>query len=111
MVKLYMYKGDRRPSIKPTLKYRDGSVVNLTGCTVKFQLVDLKTNVTVLNETAEVLVPNSDGKVQYDWKADETNVDGTHHRIRFEVTFADSTKMTFPRKDDFYIDFKEKEAI
>lgn len=106
-----MFKGDRRPSIKPTLKYTDGSVVNLTDCTVKFQLIELKTNVTVLNETASILEPKSDGKVQYDWKAGETNVDRTEYKIRFEVAFADNTKQTFPRKDNFYIDFKEKEAI
>lgn len=111
MVKMKMFKGDRRPSIKATLEYIDGTAVNLTDCTVKLQLIELKTNVTILNETAGILSPASDGKVQYDWKVDETNVDRTNYKIRFEVTFADSTKQTFPRKDDFYIDFKEKEAL
>jgi len=111
MVKIKIFKGDRRPSIKPTLKYKDGTIVNLTDCTVKMQLIEIETNVIILNETANVLSPASDGKVQYDWKVDETDVDKTHYKIRFEVQFADNTKQTFPRNDDFYVDFKEKEAL
>lgn len=106
-----MYKGDRRPSIQATLKKTDGSVVDLSGCSVKFQLIELNSNVTVLNETASIQTPASAGIVKYDWKAGETDLNDIHYRIRFEVTFADSTKQTFPKDDNFYVDFHDKEAV
>ena len=111
MTKLTLYKGDRRPSIKATLKYTDGTTVNLTDCTVKFQLVEVKTNVTILNETASIKAPSTTGVVQYDWKSGETDVDKSKYKARFAVTFEDGRIQTFPRKDDLYITFKKKENV
>jgi len=107
---MYMYKGDLHPPIKATLQYEDESVVNLAGCTVKFQLVEVETNITVLDETANI-IDASNGKVQYSWKTGETDLDKQDYRGRFQVTFADSKAQTFPKKDNFYIYFNEKEGV
>jgi len=111
MKTLYMFKGDLHPPIKAALEYPDGSIVNLEGCTVRFQLVEVKTNITVLDETANVLEPAGDGIVQYNWKTGETDLDKQEYKGRFAVTFADSKTQTFPRKDSFHIFFNEKEGV
>jgi len=110
MVEIKMYKTELRPSIKATLKWPDGTVVDLTGCTANFQLVETETGLVLLNKTATILSPPTGGIVQYDWETGETNVQKNKYKLRFEITFSDSKKQTFPRADNFYATFYDKEG-
>lgn len=105
-----MYKTELRPSIKATLKWPDGTVVNLTGCTAKFQLVERDTGLVILNKAATVLSPPTNGIVQYDWEAGETGVQKSKYKIRIEITFADAKIQTFPCADNFFVIFADKEG-
>ena len=103
-----MVKGDLKPSIKATLTYKDGSIVDLTSCSVKFHMK--KDDGTLLiDKTATILNPPTDGRVQYDWASGETNVTGLC-KVEFEVTFADTKKQTFPAGEPFDIVFREENA-
>lgn len=105
-----MYKTELRPSIKATLKWPDGTVVNLTDCSAKFQLVEKDTGNVILNKTATILSPPTSGIVQYDWVAGETDVQSSKYKLRIEITFADTKKQTFPRADNFFVTFADKEG-
>ena len=108
-----MVKNDRQPSILATLQYEDGTAVNLTGATVKFHMS--KDGVILNNKAAVIVAPATSGVVRYDWEATDTAVtlgsDGfCRCKGEFEVTFADTTKMTFPTKGDFQIIFRNEYA-
>jgi hypothetical protein len=111
MVEIKMYKTELRPSIKATLKWPDGTVVDLTGCTAKFQLVERDTGLVILSKAATVVSPPTNGIVQYDWASGETDVPKDKYKLRIEITFADSKIQTFPRADNFFVIFADKEGI
>lgn len=108
-----MVKNDLKPSILATLKYEDGTVVDLTGCTVKFHLK--KGDTLLFNKAAVVVAPATSGVVRYDWATGDTTVtldaDG-YARCSgdFEITFSDTKKMTFPTKGDLEIIFRDEYA-
>jgi len=110
MTELKMFKGDLQPSVKTTLK-KDGIVVPLTGCTAKFQLVEVDTGIAVFSKTATVLTPPTNGQVQYDWVTGDTAQPNKKYKIRIEITFGDTTQQTFPKDDDFYLILTEKEGV
>lgn len=105
-----MVKGDLKPSVLATLKYSDGTIVNLTGCTAKFHM---KKGTTVkVNAAATILTPATNGQVRYDWTGTDTTVtldaDGyVVYEAEFEITFADGNVMTFPTKAEFEIKFRD----
>lgn len=105
-----MVKGDLKPSVLATLKYSDGTVVDLTGCTAKFHM---KKGATVkVNAAATIVAPATSGQVRYDWTGTDTTVtleaDGyVLYEAEFEITFADSKVMTFPTKAEFEIKFRD----
>lgn len=102
-----MVRNDTRPNIEATLTYDDGSVVDLTNCTVKFHM--RKENGAVVVDKAASLQDAPNGVVLYTWEAEDTNVLGTC-KGEFEVTFQDTTIQTFPKIDDFVIEFREEHA-
>ena len=105
-----MVKGDRKPSVLATLKYSDGTTVDLTGCTAKFHM---KKGATVkVNASATIISPPTNGQVRYDWIIGDTDVtleaDGyVLYEAEFEITFADGKVMTFPTKAEFEIKFRD----
>ena len=107
MVRIFMVEKDLRPVIIATLKREDGTIVDLSGCSVKFNMN--KDEVNLINKTATILSPPTDGKVQYNWEAGDTDVTGLCYG-EFEVTFADTKKQSFPSEGDFEIVFREEYA-
>ena len=93
-----MVKGDRKPSIQAQLKCADGTIPDLTDCTVKF-LMD-KEGVTLIYTAGSVVAPATSGIVQYDWATDDTIVTGVC-RGEFEITWADGLTTTWPTEGDF----------
>jgi len=113
MVEVKMYKGELRPSIKATLKWNNPAktVVDLTDCTAKFQLIERDTGIVIFSKTATILSPPSNGQVQYDWETGDTNVAKDEYKARFEITFSDTKIQSFPINDDLYITFSNKEGV
>jgi len=105
MVTIYMVEGDLKPIIEATLTYKDGSIVNLAGCTVKFHMMQKST--VLIDKPAEILEPKTEGKIRYNWEAGDTNITGKC-TAEFEVTFSDSKTMTFPTETTFEIVFRKQ---
>jgi hypothetical protein len=102
-----MVKNDLKPSVLATLKYADGTVVDLTGCTAEFHLKQGDT--VLIDKSAVILDPTTNGQVRYDWEAGETAYTGLCN-AEFEITFSDGEKMTFPTKGDLEVVFREEYA-
>jgi hypothetical protein len=90
MATFYIKQNDTRPSLYAQL-LQDGSVVDLTGCTVLFGLRGMDAKEAVITDAAT-------GNVRYDWEAEDTATTG-NYQAEFEVTFADATVETFPNND------------
>jgi len=109
-----MVKNDLQPSVEATLKRKDGTIVDLTGCTVKFHMRSPE-GILLIDESAVIVSPPTSGKVRYDWQAArdtkprDTNVVGSC-KAEFEVVYPDGATLTFPAKGDFYIHFREEYA-
>lgn len=84
---------DLLPPIESTLKYADGSVINLTGATVKF-IMTTQQFVSVVNAAATVVTPLA-GAVSYDWAAGDTD-DVGDFRAEWEITFGNGKPLTVP---------------
>ena len=80
MAAFYIKRGDTRPSLYATLT-QEGSVVDLTGATVRFHMGN------VVDASAEILEASA-GTVRYNWVAADTLLEGSY-RAEFEVTFPD----------------------
>lgn len=93
-------QNDTGPSLLVTLKDGDGNVINLTGATVRFHMVDLSGNTKV--DSAMVVVTAPSGLVRYNWLAADTNTPGTYY-AEFEVTYSDLSIETFPNTDNVAI--------
>jgi hypothetical protein len=102
-----MVKNDLKPSVLATLKYSDGTVVDLTGCTAKFHMKQGST--VLIDKNAVILTPGTSGQVRFDWDTGDTAYTGLCN-AEFEITFSDGEKMTFPTKGDLEIVFREEYA-
>jgi hypothetical protein len=76
--------GNRNPSITENLLYSDGTVVDLTGKTVKFKMRAVGSATLKVN-TAAVVISAPLGTVRYDWAALDVDTAG-HYLVWWEVT-------------------------
>jgi hypothetical protein len=104
MTSIQIVKGDLKPSVQATLQNSDGSVVNLTGSTVTFNMSQAGKQIV---SKAAVIVNASGGIVRYDWSSGDTNVLGIC-KAEFAVTFQDGSTQTFPTGEDLYIEFYDR---
>jgi hypothetical protein len=98
---MQMVSGDLAPSVQATLQNSDGSAVTLTGCTVMFRLSQ---GGQLLFSKAATIVDATNGIVEYNWQAGDTNVVG-QCKADFLVTFPGGATQTFPTEEDFIITF------
>jgi len=87
MATFYIKQNDTRPSLYAQL-IQDGSVIDLTGCTVKLAIRGRPPQDAVITDAAT-------GNVRYDWTATDTANAGIYE-AEFEVTFQDKSVQTFP---------------
>jgi lysophospholipase L1-like esterase len=85
-------RNDTKDTISYTVTNLDGSVVNLTGASIKFVMGKNKTLIT--NATATI-VSAAAGTVSYTLTESDTLVAGTFN-AEFEVTFSDGKVKTYP---------------
>lgn len=95
MMTFYIKQNDTSPSIRATLKDGDGSVINLTDCTVRFHMRSIGGTSTKIDASASIVSPSASGVVQYDWVPADTDTVGSY-QAELEVTYGDLSVETFP---------------
>lgn len=93
MSTLQIKKGDRYPSIAAILTV-NGSPINLSGCTVKFQARNSLTGVVKINGDA-VVVDATTGSVRYDQTDEDMDTAG-RYEAEWEITLPSTKKVTIP---------------
>jgi hypothetical protein len=85
-------RNDTKDTISYTVSNLDGTVVNLTGASVKFIMGK---NKMLLTNAAATIADAATGKVEYTLTDADTLLDGTFN-AEFEVTFSDGKSKTYP---------------
>lgn len=88
-------RNDTSPAIRSTLLDGSGTVILLTGASVKFLMKDKAGNIIV--NAAAVIIDAINGVVEYQWIGADTAVLG-FYKAEFEVTYSDGTVETFPNE-------------
>ena len=91
----YVKQNDTAPSIRATLKDGDDQVIDLTGATVRFHMRTIGGTTAKVDSEVSVVIPATDGIVQYDWIAADTDTIGTY-QAEFEITYTNGRIETFP---------------
>lgn len=105
--KHYMIQGDTGPSLRRRiLNCSDNTPVSLAGATVDFLMVDADFTI-IVNASAVIESPASDGSMRYDWAPGDTDTIGTF-RGRFKVTFAGGMLVSFPGDGWIEIEIKKE---
>ncbi len=102
-----MNTGDLSPSIVATLQNSDGSIFDLTNCTVVFQLSQQG---KVLFSKAASVINAKSGVVEYDWDAGDTDFSGVCTGL-FIVTLFGGATQTFPTVGVFYVIFPVQQPM
>ena len=90
---LDLVQGDTAPVLNGTITDRDtGTPLNLTNCTVYFQLRKKDDNRYTINATCTIVSPTA-GTVRYVLAANDLNTPGDYH-AQFEVHYQDNTVQT-----------------
>lgn len=100
--------GDRRIAISAQLKRPDGSVVDLSGVTVKFVMYDSEDEIKVAETDTNVTIADAtNGKVYYAPDATDVDTEGTYHA--YFVVISGGLKEHFPaRKGHFRIQIHDE---
>lgn len=88
---LIWFVGNRNPSITETLTYADGTVVDLTGSTVKLKMRAVGSSTLKVNAAATVVGAATLGQVRYDWAALDVDTGG-FFLVWWEVTTGGKTQ-------------------
>ena len=106
MADLEFVQGDTAPDLVATL-HEDGDAsapINLTGCTVVFQMRKPDDKRYTVNRSATI-EDAVNGVVRYEWGANDLAIPGTYQG-QFEVTYSDSKIQT--TKDTFSIEVRRQ---
>jgi hypothetical protein len=93
MYDVIIKRGDTHNCIKAVLKGANGSVVDLTGCEVKFHMAPLN-RPAVISRAAHI-ENAATGEIWLVWAPGETDTAGVY-RAEFEVVYQDGRRETFP---------------
>ncbi|MDR6883009.1 BppU family phage baseplate upper protein [Bacillus sp. 3255] len=101
---LTMKRHDTRTAIKAQLITPKGNPVNLNNCNIKFVMVKIQGNDTLINREAIVL-DEADGLVCFAFELEET-VELGKMKAEFKVTHEDGSIETFPNQGYILINFE-----
>lgn len=102
MTKFRIKSGDTKPYIQAVLTDSDGTVIDLTGATAKFNLGD-STFASYFTGTATI-TDESAGELEYRWDGTtDNNTPGTYYG-EFEITYSDSKIQTFPADNTLIVE-------
>jgi len=87
-------QNDTSPAILATLKEGDGTLIELSGSTVRFHMRKLGSS-TVAVDAAATIYDYDLGQVSYEWQSSDTASPGVYE-AEFEVTNTDGSVETFP---------------
>ena len=110
MPEVYVKQGDTKPPLQPTLKFEDGSVMNLANCTVVFTMIDKDGTKKIDEAECKIEEPPTAGKVTYQWVYNARKDTDTPGRFKgeFEVTDVNGDVQTWPTTEDLVIIIKEE---
>lgn len=95
LTRFNLKQNDRKPSMVATLRYENGTIRDLTGCTVKFLMRRARGWTAKVNAAATV-TDAAGGVVRYDWASGDTDTVG-RWQGEFQVTETATGKLeTFP---------------
>jgi hypothetical protein len=106
---IYMTKGDLLPPIEATLKYLDGTTVDLSDASGVIFNMKKENGTVIVDAKAGSIVSAGAGVVKYAWAEGDTDVYGVCYG-EFVVSFSGGSagELTFPAKGDFEIRFRER---
>jgi len=83
-----MYQNDTSPNLTFTITRTDGSVVNLTGCTVRFRIQDPVTNLLTNSDPHDIctITNASTGTCTYAWNDTDLPDPGTY-QANLQITY------------------------
>lgn len=87
-------RNDTSPIFRAILKDGDDVVVDVTGATIRFHMINPDTGVAKV-DAAAVINSGTAGDVQYEWSVGDTDTAG-HYDSEFEVTYSGGRVETFP---------------
>ena len=94
MATFYVKQNDTSPAILATLKDGAGTLIELSGSTVRFHMRELGGTTAVVDAVATIYDYDA-AQVSYAWQAADTATAGAYE-AEFEVTNVDGTMDTFP---------------
>lgn len=80
-----LVQNDTLPVLNFTIK-QEGVPIDLTGCTVKFYMVNADTKAVKINGKSCTVVSEEDGTARYSWATEDTDTVGSYLG-EVEVTF------------------------
>jgi hypothetical protein len=93
-------QNDTSPSLEATLKDANLTAISLVGASVKFHMKSFD-GVVKINQ-AMTITDASNGVIQYDWVAGDTDTVGTYY-VEFQVTYSNSSIETFPNSGSLVV--------
>ena len=89
----YLKQNDTSPTLDAILTDVDGTVVDVTGATVRFHMQKIGAT-TLKIDAAATVVDGAAGHVRYTLQAGDTDTPGSY-KAEYEVTFLDGSIETF----------------
>lgn len=94
----YLKQNDTSPTLDAILTDANGTVVDVTGASVRFHM--LKIGATTLKiDAAASVIDGAAGHVRYTLQSGDTDTPGTY-KAEYEVTFTDGSIETFKNTPD-----------
>ena len=101
LANFFIRSRDREPYLRGELRDAAGAVINLTGATVRFVMVDASNGSEAVNALA-TLVDAANGVVEYQWADGDTNTNGLY-LARWVIALANGHALTVPNNGDMLI--------
>lgn len=101
LANFFIRSRDRQPYIRAVLTDAAGAIINLTGATVAFVMVDTSNNSEAVNAAATI-IDAAAGVVEYHWASGDTDTNGLY-LARWQVVFSSGQTLTVPNNGDLLV--------